>query len=56
MLQISEKDRDTVVAYIFNAIPKNNTVAEVNGLVNHLNALKPVPILKPVAEKKKKKK
>lgn len=53
MLQISEKDRDTIVAYIFNSIPKNNTLGEVNGLVNHLNALKPVLIIEPVKKKKK---
>lgn len=53
MLQISEKDRDTVVAYIFNSNPRNNTVGEVNGLVNHLNALKPILAIEPVKEKTK---
>ncbi|MCK5615363.1 hypothetical protein KAR91_76575 [Candidatus Pacearchaeota archaeon] len=54
MLQISEKDRDSVVQYIFSSNPRVNTIGEVNGLINHLNNLKAIPTPKPVDTKKKK--
>ena len=54
MLQISEKDRDSVVQYIFNSNPKVNTIGEVNGLINHLNQLKSLPLPESVDTKKKK--
>ena len=54
MLQISEKDRDSVVQYILSSNPRVNTIGEVNGLINHLNNLKAIPTPKPVDTKKEK--